>query len=197
MTLYSKTPRPKNRAGKATALIALLVGGVIFAMANTRLSFNPAIFQLVGICFMVFSIYLASFYLLREYCIEVERVEKKTGDDEDAGEDTKNDPKREYDLIIYEVKGKRRIKVLHMSLAEFTKMRIVDKDNRKTVKDERKKMRYYTYDSEFCAPVRLELLARYDGEDYSIMTGYDEELFDLLESLGIKKENKKEDQGEN
>lgn len=166
--MYSNTPKPKNTYAKIVSLICLLMGAALFVLANTKLFDSPALLQLAGIVLMTAAIYIASVYLLRQYSFSVEQ--------------NPSSEQKELDFVIMERRGKREIAVCRIGLDEIVEAREVNKQNKKQITENRRKMQRYTYDTTFIAPRRIELLCKYDDADISILVTYDEKLLTLLNS---------------
>lgn len=174
MYLYKKTAKPKNTAGRITALLCLLCGASLFILASGYIPF-PSVAQVFGVILIGISIYIASAFLLREYTFSV-APSNKFGD-EDADFDEK------FDFIVTEKKNNKDVKVCHFGMDDVTKVNIVDPKNKKQIKAERKDMRRFTYNTEFAASRYIEVRAHLDDEDYSIFVTYDEELLRVLRDL--------------
>ncbi len=197
MSLFHKKFQPKNRTGKTVALICYLFGGVLFLLSGMRFVKYASWVQLAGLIFFCAAIYVTSIYLLREYTVSVEsargksRYEPEEDEEDEVGENAASgDLRRAYDLVIHEHRGKRIIKVCHLSVAELTEVTAVTKDNCKEIKVSRKdkRIRKFTYNSEFLPPMQLEVRALYEGEEFSLLLPYDDELLQVLASF-IKKQN--------
>lgn len=174
--MFKKTPKPKNTAGKISALATLLLGAFLFIMANMGLIALPWFAQLIGIIMLTFSIYVASAYLLRQYTYVVESVSGAAEDGEGA-----------YDYIIYELRSGRELKVCHVSVKSIKYIRVVTPENKKTVNAERKKMQRYTYDTTFAASRRIEIVVKNGGEEASMLLTYDEDVLNALLATGVRK----------
>jgi len=122
--------------------------------------------QTVGVIFLTASIYIASVYLLRYYTFEV----------------TERNNTSSYDLVIHEFKGKRSMTVCRIGLDDIVSIRLVDKQNKKTVMTERKDKKRYTYDVTFLPSRQVEIVATIDEENLSILITYDEELISIIEN---------------
>ncbi len=175
MDLYKKIITPKNKLGKITALLLLLCGAALFIMANGSFIPFPAIAQILGLLLLTASIYIASVYLLKQFTFMIVRNEKEGGELADRDK---------YDFIITEKKGMKDMKVCHLTLSDIEAVRVVDAKNRKEVNEERKKLRKFSYNTEFAAHRAIEVMAQVDGERYSIFVSYDEELLELFLKLG-------------
>ena len=175
MYLYEKTSRPKNRAGKITALLLLLCGAALFIIAGATLEQYYAPIQALGVIMIGISVYIAVAYLLKEYTFSV--TQGKNFHDEDAEYSDK------FDFIITERKSNRTIKVCHFAMSDITGVRIVDPKNKKQIMAERQGTQRYTYNNEFAASRLIELKAELDGEKYSLLLTFDEELFRVIDSL--------------
>ena len=171
MYLYKKTMRPKNTAGKISALLCLLSGGGLFIMSYANVIAFPAIAQTLGLILLVAAVYIASAYLLRQYTFSVELAK-----DERYGDDLR------YEFRIDEHKSKKCFTVCRIRLSEISLVRVVDARNKKQINFERKKKGRYTYDSTFAPSGRIEISACVDGEDISVLVTYDEDLFKALNS---------------
>lgn len=169
--MFKKIIKHKNTAGKISALLCLIVGAALFILAGNGLVAIPALAQLISICLLGASIYIASAFLLREYTYAIEGNMHIVEDD---------DISKQYDLIVTEAKGKRQIKVCHIEMSDIKKVRIITPENKKAVKSERKDAKRYTYDTQFAPNRQIEIKAEIDHEDYSIILSYDEEFLAAL-----------------
>lgn len=174
--MFKKAIKHKNTAAKISALLCLICGAALFILAGNGYAAYPAAAQTISIVLIVASIYVASAYLLREYTYSIEPNTHIVEDD---------DLSRQYDLIITEAKGRKQIKVCHIEMSEITGVRVIDPDNRKQIRSERKNKKRYTYDTRFAASRQLEILFTLDGEDYSIILSYDEEFLQAISKFGI------------
>jgi hypothetical protein len=110
-------------------------------------------------------------YLLRYYTFEV----------------TERNDTTSYDLVIHEFKGKRSMTVCRIGLDDIVSIRLVDKQNKKTVMTERKDKKRYTYDVTFLPSRQVEIVAEIDDEKLSILITYDQKLLSLIEGNTNKK----------
>ena len=169
MWLYNKTFAHQNREGKITALACLLFGGLFYGFGCSDMFPAPVIFQLVGVCLIVYSVFIASTYLLREYKVSI----IKNDSDNDDVTDT-------YDLIVYERKGKREPKVCHIGLNTIKSVKIVTKKSLRAHKKETPDGFRYIYDTRFIWRERIEITAK-TGDYYSIIyLSYDDALLNVL-----------------
>ena len=175
MYLYKKTIKPKNTAGKITALLCLLCGAALFILAGGGYIIFPSVAQILGVILIGMSIYIASAYLLREYTFSV--TQSKNFSDEDVSYAAK------FDFIITERKNNRDIKVCHFGMEDLTAVRVSDPTNKKQIAAERKNKHRFTYNTEFAASRRIEISATLDNEDYSIFVTYDENLLRVLNDV--------------
>ena len=166
--MYKNTPKIQNGSAKACSLICLLVGAALWILSGAEFVPLTWLVQLCSIIFFAASIYMASLYLLRLYTFSVEQNDKLGGDN--------------YDFIITERKGKKETVVCRISLDDIVKARIVDKENKKTVERERKKMKCYTYDVQFLPSRQIEITSRWDDDMLSVMITYDEQLLEIIKS---------------
>ena len=173
--MFKKVIKHKNTSAKVSALLCLICGAALFILSGNGFVAYPAAAQLISIALIAAAIYIASAYLLREYTYAIEPNTHIVDDD---------DLSRQYDLIITEAKGKRQIKVCHIELSEITGVRVIDPNNRKQIKSDRKNKKRYTYDTCFAASRQIEIISTLDGEDYSIILSYDEEFLQSLSKFG-------------
>ena len=152
MYLYKNTVTPKNTAAKITAMLCLIMG--LFLWIVSSYAPLPSVFQSIAIIFFVVAIYIASVCLLRIYSYEIAYNYKENV----------TDAEKLYDLIIYERKNSRFIKVCHIELSDIRSVREVNPKNIKEVKAQRKSMKRYTYNTEFAASRKIEVVADLDGE---------------------------------
>ena len=171
MHLYQKNIKPKNKLGKAFALVFLILGAFSFIVSSSSLPF-PTIYQTFGFIFLTVSVYIATAYLLREYIYSV------------APNDRENENKAyNFDFIIKENKGNRVIKVCDIVMKDIKRVRVIDQNNKKQVAEERKKMSRYTYNTEFAASKKIEIVADIQDEIISVIVTYDEELLMAISSF--------------
>ena len=169
MWLYNKTFAHQNREGKITALASLLFGGLFYGFGCSDMLPVPVIFQLVGVCLIVCSVFIASRYLLREYKVAI----IKNDSDNDDARDT-------YDLVVCERKGKREPKVCHIGLNTIKSVKIVTKESLKAQRKEKLDGFRYIYDTRFIWNERIEITAM-TGDYYSIIyLAYDDALSKVL-----------------
>ena len=167
MRPYSKTLKFQNRSGKLAALISLGMGVPMMFFATSFIM--PVIPQLVGICLLATAIYIASAYLLRELTFSFEIRDSEADSARDG-----------FDFLIKERRAGGEFKHCHISLSDITLVRKVTKENKKQVKEERKNMRRFTFDTCFAPRERIEIVALVDDEDISMLISYDDEIFALL-----------------
>ena len=164
--MYRNTPKPQNKSAKSCALICLIVGACTFGFSNAEFISLKWLLQTVGIVFFAASIYIASVYLLRYYTFAV----------------TQRENVQSYDLVINELKGKKGVTVCRIGLDDITGIRVVDKQNKKTVSEERRNKQRYTYDVTFLPQKQIEITALVDEENLSILITYDENLLAIIEN---------------
>lgn len=163
----------KNRAAKISALLCLICGAALVILAGSGYVAIPAVAQLISIVLISASIYIAVAYLLREYTYSVEPNTHIT-----------DDPSGQYDFIITEAKAKKQVKVCHIEMSDIMSARTIDQKNKKQILSERKNMKRYTYDTRFAASRQIEVRANIDGEDYSIIISFDEEMLGVFAKFG-------------
>ena len=164
--MFKITPTPKNTYAKILSLSSLLLGAGLFIFANLDGVDYPVIPQLLGLILLTVSIYTASVFLLRRYTFSID-INTSSNDNE-------------LDLIIFERKGNREISVCRVGLKDIVAVREVNAQNKNQIKDDRKKMKCYTYDVSFIAPRRIEIICRLNDDDFSILITYDEQLLAAL-----------------
>ena len=169
--MFKKTPKINNRAAKISAIITLAAGVLIFIIANGGIPM-PWIAQTLGVLLVAYSVYVAAVYLLREHTFMVSENER-----DEEGET--------FLFKINERKGKREMTVVRVRLDEIRFVRIVDKQNKKAVAEERRGKKRFTYDAQFMPQKRLEFDILCEGESISVLTTYDEELVAFLKSYGV------------
>lgn len=171
MNLYKKTIKPINKLGKAFALIFLILGAFAFIVSSSGLPF-PTIYQTLGFIFLTVSVYIATAYLLREYIYSV------------APNGKENENKAyNFDLIIEENKGNRIIKVCDIVMKDIKRVRVINQSNKKLVSEERKNMTRYTYNTEFAASKKIEIVADIQDEIISVIVTYDDDLLWAVSSF--------------
>lgn len=177
--MFKKTVIHKNTAAKISALACLILGAALFILSGSGLVAIPALGQLISILLIGASIYIGASFLLRVYTYSIEPNIHITDDDDKRGQ---------FDFIIYDEKGKKNIKVCHVEMSDVCFIRVITSENKKQVGEERKGMKRYTYDTRFAANRQIEVRAKIEDEDYSIIVTYDEELLAALKSLTEVKE---------
>ncbi len=173
MYLYNKAIKHKNIFGKIACAICFVMGAALLFISNGNIAY-PVLAQVLAILLLTFSVYVAIAFLLREYTYSIE-PNKHIAKDDSMSE--------QYDFIITEAKGKRNVKVCHIEISDIKFIRVVDPTNRKQIKNERKNMKRFTYDTDFAASRQIELVAEIDGEEYSIIFSYDEELLRVFKNI--------------
>lgn len=165
--MYKNTPNPKNTAGKLTALITLIIGAALFGLSYTNMIKPAWLSQIFGLILVAVAIYIASVYLLRRYTFIIEASDTDTS---------------VADFIITEQKNNRDITVCRIGVDEIISARVVTPQNKKTVAEERKSMKRYSYDTQFAPNRQIEIVAQYEDEKLSIIVTYDEKLLNILNS---------------
>lgn len=175
MFLYSKAFIHKNRAGKAIALISLLLGGIALALGNVAFIAFPAIAQTVGIILLTTAIYIAACFLLRQYSVSIDKNSCEEGEVKD-----------QFDLVIKEQKGKRYQKVCHVGLNNILSVEQYNnasKDERRMEKKrskERGDNYRYIYDTRFKTGQRIVIRCQTGEYISAVYLCFDEELYRIL-----------------
>ncbi len=172
MYIYKKKIQPKNTAAKITSALCLLCGAALLILAQAGYIAIPILAQMLGIILWVASIYIASSYLLRNYTYSVQ-INSIEDDDLTLAE--------RYDLVIYENRGKKSVKVCHVEMRDVTNIIKITPQSKKNGKN--KDVKRFIYNTQFAANQKIEILAKISGEDYSIIVTYDEELFSVLQKI--------------
>ena len=167
--MYSNTPNPKNIAAKITSLLCLIMGAFMFIVANSNSLKFPWIAQLIGLILITVSIYVASAYLLRQYTFSVQPRESSSGE---VYEKT--------DFCITEKRSSKSFTVCRISLDEIVSVKTVDPQNKKQIMNDRKKLKRFTYNTEFAASRQIEVVCNCESELLSILITYDEKLLNIL-----------------
>ena len=151
------------------ALACLLFGALFYGFGNSGLFPMPVIFQLVGVLLIVWSVYIATRFLLRQYRVVIVKRDDSDGENDD-----------QYDLIVYEKKGKREPKVCHIGLDSIVSVRLVTRESAKSNKKDKSDGLRFVYDTRFIYKERIEVVA--DTGDYRsvIYLAYDEKLMKAL-----------------
>ena len=169
MRIYNKIFKHHNREARILALACLLFGGLFYGSSNLDAFPMPLILQVIGLALIIYSVFLATTYLLREYRVEISENDTNT----DASE-------KDYDLMVFEQKGKRSSKTCHIALHSIRSVKIVTKESLKATRHEKLDGFRYIYDSRFLWSERIEIVA--DTGDYQsvIYLAADQELYKLL-----------------
>ena len=174
MYLYNNTIRPKNTAGKISALLCAVFGCGFLLLTNGGLIPYPAIAQCVSFLLIGAAVYITIAYLLREYTFKIEPNDRFSEDNYSFSE--------QYSFRIIEAKG-RQVKVCDLRMNEIVSYRVVDPTNKAQVQAERKNMKRYTYDSTFAPNRQIEIVANLEDETYSIFVSYDEALLNAFKAF--------------
>ena len=173
--MFKKTVIYKNISAKISALLCLISGVALFILSGNGYVAIPALAQVLSIILISASIYIASAFLLRVYTYSIEPNTHIVADD---------DPSAQYDFIITDEKGKRSIKVCHIEMTDIISLKVITPENKKQISAERKLMKRYTYDTRFAASKQIEVRAKIDGEDYSVIITYDEDIISAFKKFG-------------
>ena len=171
MYLYKNTVTPKNTAAKITAISCIICG--MFLWIVSAYAPIPSVFQSFAVVLFATAIYIASAFLLRIYSYEI-AYNYKENETEDASL---------HDLIIYERKNNKFVKVCHIEISDVILVREVNPKNIKDVKAQRKNMKRYTYNTQFAASQKIEIVANIEGEELSVLTYFDPELLNALQHI--------------
>lgn len=171
MHLYKKIIKPKNTAAKITTFSCVAAGAFLWIMSAYIPI--PSIPQTVSVIFIAAAIYIASAYLIREYSFEIANNYKEN----------ETEAKMLYDLIINERKGNKFIKVCHIEFSDIVSVREVNPTNVKQVKAERDNKKRYTYNTQYAASQKIEVVADLGDEMISILITYDSELLSAMENI--------------
>ena len=162
-TMYKKTLKHENRNAKLIMWLTFVCGIFLFFFAGNGKLPYPAVAQTFAIIMVCASIYIATSYILKEYSVEVCLPDN-------AGTDISVKP----DFIVYEQKGRRVIKVCHISLSDVTTMQKYTHINKKEVNRSQKGMFIYKYNSSF---LQSEFISITTKDDFVVLITYDEGLF--------------------
>lgn len=169
MWLYNKTFIHQNREAKITALACLLFGGMFYGFGNIDIFPTPIAFQLVGVMLIVWSVYLATAYILKQYSVSISKNDNRDGSVSAL-----------YDLIVRERKGKREPKVCHIGLDTIASVRVVTKKDLKKAKSDKLDGFRYIYDTKYTWKERIEITAITGDYQSVIYLSYDSELYKVL-----------------
>ena len=167
--MYSNTPNPKNIAAKITSLLCLIMGSFMFIVANSNSLKFPWIAQLTGLILITVSIYVASAFLLRQYTFSIQPSDLNS-----------DDTYEKNDFCITEKRSSKNFTVCRISLDEIVSVKTVYPQNKKQIMTDRKKMKRFTYNTEFAASRQIEVVCNCEGELLSILITYDEKLLKIL-----------------
>ena len=168
MYLYKNTVILKNTAAKITALSCIILGMLLWIVSSYATL--PSVFQSCSVIFFGAAIYVASAYLLRVYSYEIAYNYKENN----------TEAPFLHDLIIHERKNNKFVKVCHIELSDVIVAREVNPKNIKEVKSQRKSMKRYTYNTQFAASQKIEIVANIEGELISVLTYFDPELLNAV-----------------
>ena len=100
---YSFIPEQKNKYAQLLCLLGFAMGLGFFYTAN--LLSPPALFQTLGVCFLVLAIFTAKRYLVKQYAYS-----------------TTDKGLQGYDLVINEINGKKSTVVCRISIDEIIEL---------------------------------------------------------------------------
>ena len=171
MYLYKNTVILKNTAAKITALSCIISG--MFLWIVSAYAPLPSVFQSCVVILFGAAIYIATAYLLRIYSYEIAYNYKEN----------ETDSSSLHDLIIHERKNNKFVKVCHIELSDVILAREVNPKNIKEVRSQRKSMKRYTYNTQFAASQKIEIVANIEGELISVLTYFDPELLNTVSQI--------------
>lgn len=174
--MFKKIIELKNRGAKASAILSLVGGAVAYIAAGGGNIPRPWILQTVGVALFTYSIYIATAYLFKRHTVVIEPA----GEPDEDGESG-------YNLLIFEMNGKRERKVCDVPTSRVDFVRVVTAENKKEIAHNRKNKDKYTYDAQFAAQRRIEIAIISGGEVASILLTYDEDVLNALLLAGVKK----------
>lgn len=161
--MYKKTLKSENRNAKLIMWLLFCGGVFLFLFAGNNKLPYPAIAQSAAIIMICAAIYIATAYILKEYTVEVSLPDN-------AGTDTSVKP----DFIIYEQKGRRKIKVCHIKISDIVTLQKYTHINKKEINRLQKGMFIYKYNSVF---LQSEFISITTKDDFAVLITYDEGLF--------------------
>lgn len=162
-TMYKKTLKHQNRNAKLIMWLLFVCGVFLFLFAGNGKLPYPAVAQSAAIVMICAAIFIATEYILKEYTIEVCLPDN-------AGVDVTLKP----DLIIYEQKGKKRVKVCHISLSDIKILEKITPKNKEIYKQHSKGAQKYKYNTAFLQADFIHILTH---DNISLLVTYDESLF--------------------
>lgn len=170
--MYKKTPKTKKTAAVVFVIVLMAVGFYAVMIGGARAVPLPVLAQFFGFMFIITAIYILSAKILKEMIYAVIPTERDVTDEEleICGERAK------YDFIIAK-KGFRDIVVCRVGLDEVKEAVEINRLNRAEYRKKDKKMKRYSYDTQF-APSR-QLRVRINDDTIVFLT-YDEELMKIL-----------------
>ena len=174
--MFKKIIELKNKGAKASAILSLVGGAVAYIAAGGGNIPYPWVLQTAGVALFTYSIYIATAYLFKRHTVVIEPA----GEPDEDGESG-------YNLLIFEMTGKRERKVCDVPTSRVDFVRVVTAENKKEVARDRKNKDKYTYDAQFAAQRRIEIAITSGGEVASILLTYDEDVLNALLSAGVTK----------
>lgn len=170
--MYKKTPKTKKGAAVAFVMILMAVGFYAVMLGGARAVPLPILAQFFGLTFIITAICILSGKILKEMIYAVVPTEREVTVEEIdiCGERAK------YDFIIAK-KGLRNVVMCRVGLDEVKEAVEINRLNRAEYRKKDKKMKRYSYDTQF-APSR-QLRVRINNDTVVFLT-YDEEFLRVL-----------------
>lgn len=161
--MYKKTLKHQNRNAKLIMWLLFVCGIFLFLFADNGKLPYPAVAQTAAIVMICAAIYIAVSFVLKEFTVDVFFPDNAASDEH-----------IKPDFAIYEQKGKKRVKVCHISLSDIQILEKITPENKEIYKQHTKGAQKYKYNTAFLQAEFIHILTR---DNISVLVTYDEGLF--------------------
>ena len=146
--------------------VFFFTGFLLFFIAQSGLLGFVWAFQIAGVSTLTAGIYLTVRYILTDYAVSVcDRTEY------------------DLDLVVSEIRNKRKIVVCRISAAGIYEVRKVDRGEKK---EKNALKNSFDYRNEFLPDRYIDILAEESGEKIRLKLPYSEDLYGFLIKIGEK-----------
>lgn len=161
--MYEINPKRTNNKARDLSLILFICGILIMYFSSLPMIPFPAIFQILSILLLSFSLMLIGRFLLKSYIYSI------IGNDDGT-----------YDLTVTEIKKKSRITVCRVAILGIEEIIPLSKETRKLVKKKKKGRKSFDYRVDLFPNNSHCILCEECGEEFAIIISEDEKLIKLL-----------------
>lgn len=163
--MYEYSPKSDKKLEKLIFSGLLVLSAIFFVGSKMPSMPLPILFQLVSFCLLAIALIGVGSILFCRYVYCVEPIEGACGS---------------RDLVIYKVRGERRVAVCRVACVSVSSMTLVTKENRRALAREHRNCRVYRYTDRICAENMYLLRLEEDGESVFLYVLSDSTLKDLI-----------------